>query len=133
MQDKLKPTSEIKARLGIQPNGPVQRYFQNACYRYMDKYVPYRRGDLRKNVDLSDPNYIVYKSPYAHYMYEGKTMVDAETGSAWARRGTRKVYDGGDITYHTAGTGSHWDKRMVSAEMNDLISEVQDFVMRGGK
>lgn len=133
MQVELKPTSEIKARLGIQPNGPVQRYFQNACYRYMDKYVPYRRGNLRKNVDLSDPNYIVYQSPYAHYMYEGKTMVDAETGSAWARRGTRKVYDGGDITYHTAGTGPHWDKRMVSAEMNDLVNEVQDFVMRGGK
>ena len=131
MSVKINPTSEIKARLGLEPNGRVQRYFQNACYRYMDKYVPRRDGNLRKNVDLTDPNYIVYKSPYAHYMYEGKTMVDAETGSAWARKGTRKVYDGGNIQYHTGGTGDHWDERMKSAEMNDLVKEVQDFI--GGK
>lgn len=131
MPVKINPTSEIKARLGLEPNGRVQRYFQNACYRYMDKYVPRRDGNLRKNVDLTDPNYIIYKSPYAHYMYEGKTMVDAETGSAWARKGTRKVYDGGTIQYHYAGTGDHWDERMKSAEMDDLVKEVQNFI--GGK
>lgn len=135
MEVKFKPVGEIKARLGIEPNGRVQRYFQNACYRYMDKYVPREDGNLRKNVDLSNPNYIVYQSPYAHYMYEGKTMVDSETGSAWARKGTRKVYDGGDIIYHDPSgiTGHHWDERMKSAEMDDLVEEVQNYVNRGGR
>ena len=111
----MKPTSEIKARLGLEPNGRVQKFFQNACYRYMDKYVPMDQGDLRTIVDLSDPNYIVYEMPYARYQYYGMR----EDGSHVVRN------------YTTPGTGPYWDKRMVSAEMNDLVKEVQDFV--GGK
>lgn len=128
---EIKPISEIKAKLGLEPDGRVQSFFQDACYRYMDKYVPRRDGNLRRNVDLSNPSYIVYQSPYAHYMYEVRTMVDAQTGSAWARRGTKKVYDGGTITYHTGGTGARWDELMKSAEMKDLVKEVQNLV--GGK
>ena len=36
------------------------------------------------------------------------------------------------ITQHL-GTGPYWDKRMVSAEMNDVVKECQAFVNRGGK
>lgn len=139
MPVKINPTSEIKARLGLEPNGRVQRYFQNACYRYMDKYVPRRDGNLRKNVDLTDPNYIIYKSPYAHYMYEGKVMgpnipLKDENGNLKgfiSPKGKRKTYTGEPIVYHTGGTGDHWDERMKSAEMDDLVKEVQNFI--GGK
>lgn len=31
------------------------------------------------------------------------------------------------------GTGPYWDKRMVSAEMNDVVKEVQAFIDRGSK
>lgn len=111
----MKPTSEIKARLGLEPNGRVQKFFQNACYRYMDKYVPMDQGDLRTIVDLNNPNYIIYESPYARYQYYGMR----EDGSHVVKN------------YTTPGTGPYWDKRMVSAEMDDLVKEVQDFV--GGK
>lgn len=111
----MKPTSEIKARLGIEPNGRVQKFFQNACYRYMDKYVPMDQGDLRTIVDLNDPNYIVYEMPYARYQYYGMR----EDGSHVVKN------------YTTPGTGPYWDKQMVSAEMQDLVKEVQRFV--GGK
>ena len=115
MSINLKPTSKIKIRLGLEPDGRVQRFFQNTCYRYMDKYVPMDQGDLRTIVDLSDSNYIVYESPYARYQYYG--MRD----------------DGSHVVknYTTPGTGPYWDKQMISAEMGDLIKEVQDFV--GGK
>ena len=43
MEIKLEPISTIKANLGIEQNGKVQKFFTNTCYRYMDKYVP--RGD----------------------------------------------------------------------------------------
>ena len=33
--------------------------------------------------------------------------------------------------YTTPGTGPYWDKRMVSAEMQDVVKEVQDYI--GGK
>ena len=72
MSVKSKPTSEIKARLGIEPNGRVQKYFTETCYKHMDKYVPMREGELRTNVSVQADR-IIYKSPYAHAQYVGYT------------------------------------------------------------
>lgn len=116
MPVKLKPTSVIKARLGIEPNGRVQKFFTNTCYKHMDKYVPMDEGNLRKNVDIQ-PDSITYESGYASYQYKGER-----------EDGTHKVKH-----YTTPGTGPYWDKRMVSAEMKDVVKEVQDYVNRGGK
>ena len=64
----LKPISEIKANLGIEPNGRVQKFFTNTCRNHMDKYVPKDTGNLRENVIL-DSDSITYQSPYAHAQY----------------------------------------------------------------
>ena len=111
MPVKLKPTSQIKARLGIQPNGRVQKFFVNTCYKHMDKYVPMDNGDLRTIVDIQSDS-ITYESPYARYQYYGM----------WN--------DGSHVVkkYTTPGTGTYWDKRMVSAEMQDVVKEVQDYI-----
>lgn len=115
---KMQPTSVIEANLGIQPNGKVQRFFTNTCYKHMDKYVPMSdlesKGNLRTIVDIQ-PNSITYESPYASYQYYGMR-----------RDGSRVVRN-----YTTPGTGSYWDKRMVSAEMSDVVKEVQNYI--GGK
>ena len=116
MSVKLKPTSQIKARLGIEPNGRVQKFFTNTCYKHMDKYVPKRDGNLRTIVDIQSDS-ITYEQEYAKYQYYGM----------------RK--DGSHIVknYTTPGTGPYWDRRMVSAEIQDVVKEVQDYVNRGGK
>ena len=114
MPVKLKPTSQIKARLGIQPNGRVQKFFTNTCYKHMDKYVPMDEGNLRTIVDVKSDS-ITYESPYAKYQYHGMRA-----------DGSRPVRN-----YTTPGTGTYWDKRMVSAEMQDVVKEVQDYI--GGK
>lgn len=114
MPVKMQPTSQIKARLGIEPNGRVQKFFTNTCYKHMDKYVPKDEGNLRTIVDV-ESNSITYESPYARYQYYG--MRDD---------GTHVVKN-----YTTPGTGPYWDKRMVSAEMQDVVKEVQDYI--GGK
>ena len=106
---RMKPISSIKADLGIQPNGKVQRFFTDTCYRHMDKYVPKDVGNLRDNVTKT-ANSITYESPYAHAQYVG-------------------VVHGSPVrNYTTPGTGSYWDKRMVSAEMQDVVREVQEYV-----
>ena len=136
---ELKPVSVIKARLGIQPNGQVQKKFQSLCQQYMDKYVPYRDGNLRKNLDMSDPTKIVYESPYAHYQYEGVLYVMNNGKGAyyspdygyWSKKPKYKTDT--PLHYETAGTGDHWDERMKSAEMNNLLDDLQKFVDRGGK
>lgn len=66
----LKPISEIKADLGIEPNGKVQKYFTERCYQHMDKYVPKDTGMLRENVVIENDS-ITYQSPYAHAQYVG--------------------------------------------------------------
>ena len=70
MPVSIKPTSQIKAKLGIEPNGRVQKFFTNTCYKHMDKYVPMDEGNLRTIVNI-EPNYITYESPYAKYQYYG--------------------------------------------------------------
>ena len=109
----LKPISTIKAELGIEPNGRVQKYFTARCYQHMDKYVPKDTGNLRENVIL-DSDAITYQSPYAHAQYVGYT-------------------NGPVLNYPTPGTGPYWDKRMVSAEIQDVVKECQAFINRGGK
>lgn len=67
---KLKPISTIKADLGIEPNGKVQKYFTERCYQHMDKYVPEDTGALRETV-VKGTDYIKYNVPYAHAQYVG--------------------------------------------------------------
>ena len=111
MPVNMQPTSVIKARLGLEQNGRVQKFFANTCYKHMDKYVPMDEGNLRTNVDIQ-PSHITYESPYAHAQYVGYTK-------------------GPVRSYTTPGTGPYWDKRMISAEMSEVVKEVQDYV--GGK
>lgn len=67
----LKPISEIKADLGIELNGKVQKYFTERCYQHMDKYVPMAdTHQLRENV-VKGTDYIKYNVPYAHSQYVG--------------------------------------------------------------
>lgn len=120
----LKPTSEIKARLGLEPNGRVQKFFTNTCARHMDKYVPFDTGSLAETVWIGDQpgpgvtdDSITYEQEYAKVMYEG-------------------VRSGKEINYHTDKheyAGPYWDRRMVSAEMDKVVQEVQDYVNGGGK
>lgn len=111
MSIKLNPTSEIKIRLGINPGGDVQAFATETCYRYMDKYVPKDTGDLRTIVDIQNDR-ITYESPYARYQYYGIR-----------EDGTNEVKH-----YTTPGTGPYWDKRMWSAEGNDVIKEIQNYI-----
>lgn len=118
MSVKMQPTSVIKARLGIEPNGRIQKFFTEECYRAMDDFVPKDKGDLRTIVDL-ESNSITYESPYAKYQYYGQR-----------EDGTHKI---NPANYTTPGTGPYWDKRMVSSKMDQVVKAVQNEINRGGK
>jgi len=116
MSVKMQPTSVITMHLGINPNGRVQKFFTNSCYRHMDKYVPMDKGDLRTNVSVTADS-ITYESPYASYQYYGRRQ------------------DGSHVVnnYTTPGTGPYWDERMKSVEMQEVVKEVQAYLNHGGK
>ena len=116
MPVELKPTSVIKANIGIDPNGPVQAFFTHTCRLHMDKYVPYsqieKQTDHLKEAVTETADTITYELPYAHAQYVGYT-----TGPV--------------VNYTTPGTGPYWDRLMISAEGQDVVKEVQDYI--GGK
>lgn len=143
MKVSFKPVSVIKANLGINPDGKVQKFFTDTCAKHMDKYVPFDSGALSNYVILGT-NKIVYNQPYAHYMYIGDVMgpnipiVRDGTITGWfSPKGKTKHYTGKKIDYsasvqkgHTYA-GAYWDKRMWSAEKDKVLKEVQEYVNRG--
>lgn len=103
----------IKQKIGIDVNGDGQKFFTNTCYNRMDKYVPKDTDNLRRVVTIT-PNSITYEMPYAEYQYRGMRA-----------DGTRVV-----TNYTTPGTGSYWDKKMVTAEGDEVVEELQKFINR---
>lgn len=119
MSVELKPTSEIITRLKLEEGGYWHKRLAELCKDRMTDFVPKDSGELRRKAHIEDTT-IVYPGPYAHYVYEGKLWVDPVTGSSWARKDTKKVPTNIDLQYHEPGTGHHWDRRMVSAYMDEI-------------
>ena len=118
MSVRIKPTSTIIRRLGLEPNGKVQKFFTSACAEHMDKYVPFEEGTLADY--YIEGNYIVYHQPYAEYQYYGQR-----------KDGSHKINpDNRDRSKNSLAT-SYWDKKMVTAEMIDIEKEVQERIDRG--
>ena len=113
----IKPTSVIKAKLGINPSGKVQAFFTDACARYMEPYIPMREGNLRKIKDIQ-PTHITYESPYASYQYYGKRK--------------DKTHVVNPENYTTKGTGTYWDKKMWNVEKENVLNEVRDYMKYHG-
>lgn len=109
----IKPTSVIKARLGLGPNRKMDVFFANECAKAMDKFVPMRDGWLRDYKIVG--NLIIYgdgpANAYAAYQYYGMR-----------KDGTHIV---NPEHYTTPGTGPYWDKRMWSAKGSEILEIVQ--------
>lgn len=76
-----------------------------------DPFVPARSGNLTNMSRVENGNQIVYLGPYAQYLYHGKLMVDPETGSSYAKKGSTKTLTGKDLVFSKAVHGkaqSEW-------------------------
>lgn len=93
----------------------------------MNKFVPRRTGNLAKHTEIYDDE-IVWTSPYAHYQYmgfvygpnflvkdrDGNPVLNENGEQIWRTpKGVTKYPTGKSITYHTPGTGSHWDETLM--------------------
>ena len=142
MSISMKPISQIRTRLGIQEKGPAHAYFTETCFKYMTPFVPGGTASHLNTNARVDIDNITYQSPDAHYLYIGKLYVDpkykkgafySEDYGFWSRKGITKIPTNKDLEYHTLGTGSFWDKKMVSSKMREVEKEVQEYVNRGCK
>lgn len=124
MAVQFQPHTVIKKNLGLQPGGPIHKFFTNTCYLHMDRYVPFDSGDLASIVSMSvDGKYIIYEVPYASYQYYGER-----------KDGTHKINENNrNRSMHPDAT-SFWVEKMATAEMDDIVKEVQnEMKRRGGK
>lgn len=103
---ELNPISTILTSLGCDSNGRVQLFLANESARRMSKYVPLKTGMLRDTITIRADS-ITYEVRYAQKQY-----------------------------YNNKGSGirgKFWDRRMMSAEQNQLIADVQKYVSGGAK
>lgn len=103
---KLPPMSKVETALAVQ------------VMKDTDKFVPALTGSLTQRTHV-EGNTIIYPGPYARFLYHGKVMVYAPTGSTWAPAGEHKVVTDRDLVFnksmHPQAT-SHWFE--VSKAMN---------------
>lgn len=122
----LEPDSVIEANLGIEENGPVHAYFTAQCARYMDRFVPFREGNLARTVVdeygvINEENVttdtIAYMQEYAEYVYYGISK------------------NGNDLNYTKdmhPDAGPYWDEEMWSVYEEQITKEVQKYLEEFG-
>ena len=100
--------NKIIDKYGMQENGNTQLFLANTCFRRMQKYVPFESGTLSTHATVR-PGSVTYEENYAHKQYTTNKG-----------KGIR---------------GKYWDKKMVSAEKELIIQEVEEYAkkMKGNK
>ena len=113
------------------------KFGANRWHELITPYTPMRTGTMSESVDVSGGSgtgEIEYKQPYSHYIYEGRLMVDAETGSSYARAGSKKVYAGSALSISTAKhplASIKWDKAAEPTQKPELIKGMQGYIDSG--
>lgn len=98
-----------------------------------EPFVPYRTGRLSENTQVKK-NLIIYPGPYARYLYFGKLMVDPETGSAWARRGVKKVLTDRNLVFYQGvhpQAQSHWFEASKAQNLSKWERDFRKLVKDG--
>lgn len=108
----IDPTDKILLKRNLNKNGKAQKFLTSEVKRLSDSYVPFRQGNLKREVRL-EPNKITYTQPYAKQQYyENKGL------------GKDGISKGGM-------RGKQWVSRMWSDRGKEIVKSVADFV--GGK
>ena len=92
---------KIVNKFNMQDGGSAQLFLANECFRRMTKYVPRDTGLLSTTVTVKAGS-VTYEQPYAHRQYttnKGKGL-----------------------------RGKYWDQKMLSAEKQLLVNDVEKYV-----
>lgn len=97
--------------------GKAQYELDNMVMASMQPYMPHRTGtfiNVTKAMSAAiagSGTVIAAAPPMGRFLYEGKVMVDPETGSPWARPGAKKIVTDKDLEYdksHNPKVTDHW-------------------------
>lgn len=98
-----------------------------------ENYVPSRTNSLTSRTYV-DGNKIIYPGPYARFLYNGKLMVDPETGSPFAKKGAVKVLTDKDIVFSTSvhsQAQAHWFEASKAQNIEKWKRVYKEAVVKG--
>ena len=140
---EMAPVQEMLKKLGLNKDGAAQMELTRSVASRIGRYMPRRTGDLTDHkIHIVSPRSIWIDGPYARYLYFGKVMINAKTG-----KGPRKIPGIGlrwpeyaklketsrplqyDKSKHPQA-GPYWDRRLVAAERDAIVADVQDYIAR---
>ena len=94
--------------------GKAQFILDNAVMTSMVPYMPHRTGTFinvtkaMSSAIAGSGTVVAAAPPMGRFLYEGKVMVDEQTGSPWARPGAKKVVTDRDLKYSNPKATPHW-------------------------
>lgn len=109
---------------------PVKLYANVRLHALCTPYVPEDTGMLNSNVDITE-DYVEYKSPYAHYQYEGLVYgpnIPTGDGGYFSPPGQQKHPTGTKLDYKKPLATAHWDKAMKAAKGDQLAREIEAYI-----
>lgn len=92
----------------------AQLYLDNMVMTSMIPYMPRVTGtfiNVTKAMSAAiagSGEVVAAAPPYGRFLYNGKVMVDSQTGSPWARKGAKKVVTDKDIKYTNPKATPKW-------------------------
>lgn len=101
---------------------------------FYDRYTP-KAENILAGTAKALAEYILYDTPYAHYIWEGRLMVDPDTLKAafcdpeygfWSRPGIKKTYDPKNRTlqYQAAEATAHWNDTAFQNHKDEIIEGI---------
>ena len=108
MSVQIQSTIEIETSLGIQEGGYWHKRLAEKCKDHMNRFVPKDSGILRRTAFIENNTTIVYPQRYAEYQYKGMRNDGTHVIKKWSE----------------PGSGPYWDKRMVSADMEQIVNDL---------
>lgn len=131
----LPSVKELMQECGLNEGGKVQKYIDSFVLHQSQPYLPgkhiHNGGVINTKIGSGE---VIWDTPDAQFLYEGKWMVDPETLSPFARKGVQKILDpqGRDLEYHGGGLrGKDWIERMLKDKEEELIKGCQNIVNGG--
>lgn len=141
----LPTIQELQEVTGLNEGGKAQKYIDEFVLYQSEPYVPgkhiHESGVVATKIGKGE---VIWNTPDANYLYEGKLMVDPITLKGaffapdygfWSRPNTQKIMDpkNRDLQYHGGGLrNKKWFDRMINDKMDELVNGVQNIV-NGGK
>lgn len=94
--------------------GKAQYALDSMVMTSMKPYMPHRTGTFinvtqAMSASIAGSGTVIAAAPpMGRFLYEGKVMVDEQTGSPWARPGARKIVTERDLKYSNPKATPHW-------------------------